>query len=184
MQYKTCPTCGAHLDHGEVCDCRKKGEDASDAAETPSKSADVYASTLSNSGANVNVCLKLREMRQKTGAMAKDAALVVRDVFPKFNRQLLAQCEAWDKYGVVIHPDGLKAICEAYGVPLGGVEVVAGGETKPRKQPNRKLSRKLTLRMTPSDYDKVQRRIERDGFQSVQAWLYHEIIRLLEGDRT
>lgn len=21
MKYKTCPYCGAHLDHGELCDC-------------------------------------------------------------------------------------------------------------------------------------------------------------------
>lgn len=25
--YVTCPYCGAHLDHGEICDCRKKNTD-------------------------------------------------------------------------------------------------------------------------------------------------------------
>lgn len=24
MKYKTCPMCGANLDHGERCDCNKK----------------------------------------------------------------------------------------------------------------------------------------------------------------
>lgn len=28
MQYTTCPDCGANLDHGEVCDCVKKGKEA------------------------------------------------------------------------------------------------------------------------------------------------------------
>ena len=120
MQYRECPDCGAHLDPGERCDChQEKREDAPDAAGTPSQNGAISTGTiLSSLSADVNPSLRLREIRQQTGTMAKDAALVVREVFPKFNRQLLAQCEAWDKYGVVIHPDGLRAICEAYGVPL------------------------------------------------------------------
>lgn len=123
MQYRECPDCGAHLDPGERCDCRQeKREDAPDAAGTPSQNGATSTGTiLSSPSADVNPSLRLREIRQQTGTMAKDAALVVREVFPKFNRQLLAQCEAWDKYGVVIHPDGLRAICEAYGVPLNTV---------------------------------------------------------------
>ena len=27
-QYKTCPLCGAHLDHGEKCDCQDKKREA------------------------------------------------------------------------------------------------------------------------------------------------------------
>lgn len=120
MQYRECPDCGAHLDPGERCDCyQEKREDAPDAAGTPSQNGAISTSIiLSSTPADVNHSLRLREIRQQTGTMAKDAALVVREVFPKFNRQLLAQCEAWDKYGVIIHPDGLKAICEAYGVLL------------------------------------------------------------------
>lgn len=188
MKFKECPECGAHLDHNEVCDCRTKKEDASDAAETPSKSADGYTDTVSNPWADVNRCLKLREIRQETGVMAKDVALVVREVFPKFNRQLLAQCEAPDKYGILIHPDGLRAICEAYGVELEpaeevqGMEVKVEGAAKPRKPEKRKLARRLTFRMSPKDFDKMQRRVEKDGFLSVQAWLYHAITKLLEGD--
>lgn len=127
MQYYVCPDCGAHLDHGERCDCRKeKREDAPDAAGTPSQnstiSTDFILSTLAN---DVNPCLQLREIRQKAGVMAKDVALVVREVFPKFNRQLLAQCEAWEKYGVTIHPEGLRAICKAYDLPLPSITAEA-----------------------------------------------------------
>lgn len=119
MQYHVCSHCGSHLDFGEKCDCQEKREDASDAAETPSQDSTICTSRIvSGLQGNVNPCLRLREIRQQTGAMAKDAALVVREVFPKFNRQLLAQCEAWDKYGITIHPDGLKAICDAYGVTV------------------------------------------------------------------
>jgi len=95
-----------------------KGEDAPDATGTPSQTPIESNFSLPNSQTAVNPSLRLREIRQQTGAMAKDAALVVREIFPKFNRQLLAQCEAWEKYGVIIHPDGLLAICKAYGVSL------------------------------------------------------------------
>ncbi len=118
MQYRTCPDCGANLDPNEPCTCHEEKEDASDAAETPSKKMLGTTVSVSNQSFDVNACEKLREVRQQTGTMAKDAALVVREVFPKFNRQLLAQCEAWDKYGIILHPDGLRAICKAYGVPV------------------------------------------------------------------
>ncbi len=120
MRYRECPDCGAHLDPGERCDChQEKREDAPDAAGTPSQNGAINTNAIvSIHTPNVNPSLRLREIRQQTGVMAKDAALVVREIFPKFNRQLLAQCEAWEKYGVTIHPDGLLAICKAYGVPL------------------------------------------------------------------
>lgn len=33
MPYKECPNCGAHLDHGEHCDC-EKGEKEDERKET------------------------------------------------------------------------------------------------------------------------------------------------------
>ena len=118
MQYHVCPDCGANLDPNEPCDCREQREDASDAAETPSKKMLGTTVSVTNQTIDVKACEDLRLIRQQTGTMAKDAALIVREVFPKFNRQLLAQCEAWDKYGIIIHPDGLRAICKTYGVPM------------------------------------------------------------------
>lgn len=115
MKYYECPNCGAALDPGERCDCQDKREDAPDAAETPS-SKRCAASSVADPPPNVNRCLRLKDVRLQSGTMAKDAALVVRKIFPKFNRQLLAQCENWDKYGVIIHPDGLDALCDAYRV--------------------------------------------------------------------
>lgn len=127
MQYHVCPDCGAHLDPGERCGChREEREDAPGAAGTPSQNSAISTNAiLSTLGNDVNPCLQLREIRQQAGVMAKDAALVVREVFPKFNRQLLAQCEAWEKYGVTIHPEGLRTICKAYGLPLPSMATVA-----------------------------------------------------------
>ena len=133
MKYRECPVCGAHLDPCEHCDCQEQKEDAPDAAGTPSQNG-VATTSVSDQLENVNHGLRLREIRQQTGAMAKDAALVVREVFPKFNRQLLAQCEAWDKYGVVIHPDGLRAICKAYGVQMPAVLTHPNTDPLPGRQ--------------------------------------------------
>lgn len=134
MQYHVCPDCGAHLDFGERCDCKNEREDTSDAAEVPSQKEIIATSSLTNPPVDVN-SLNLRDLRQATGAMAKDAALVIREVFPKFNRQLLAQCEAWDKYGVIIHPDGLRAICKAYGVPMPTVKPSPAPQSPPQFSP-------------------------------------------------
>lgn len=187
MSYRKCPDCGAGLDPGEVCDCRKK-ESAPAATGTPSGGNDWRrdsTSSLSDPFLDVKNLLRMKEIREDTGAMAKDVALVIRDRFPKFNRQLLSQCEQYDKYGVIIHPDGLRAICEAYGIPLTVTPdipiTVEGGVATAKKTENRKLGRKVTFRVTNGDFEVIQKRVQEDGFDSVQAWLYAKITELLGG---
>ena len=183
MYYKKCPHCGAHLDPGEQCDChQEKREDAPDAAGTPSvENGSITDTRVAHRVPDVNDCMRLREIRMNTGAMAKDAALVVRDVFPKFNRQLLAQCEAWGKYGIIIHPEALAVICAAYGVSLPDIpaEMVITAP-RPRKQDNRKLARKLTFRMKDEDYTLMEQRVRESGCQSSQEWLYEVVLRALQ----
>ncbi len=187
MYYKTCPYCGAHLDPGERCDCqneRNEKEDTADAPAMPSKQSGISTDPiLSDPRPNVNDCLRLRQIRQQAGAMGKDMALVVRDVFPKFNRQLLAQCEAYDKYGVIIHPEGLRTICAAYGVQLerdSNTPVITAPES--RRKPNRRLARKLTFRMKDEDYALLERRVQEGGYLSSQAWLYDVVMKALRGE--
>ena len=187
MSYRKCPDCGAGLDPGEVCDCKKK-ESVPAATGTPSGGNDWRRDSsfsLADPFQDVKNLLRLKEIREDTGAMAKDVAMIVRDHFPKFNRQLLSQCEHFDEYGVIIHPDGLKAICEAYGVPLAAAPdipiTVEGESTTPKKVENRKLGRKVTFRVTNGDFEVLQKRVQEDGFDSVQAWLYAKITELLGG---
>lgn len=194
MQYKECPHCGAHLDHGEQCDCKGKKEDAPDAPGTPSKDSGIATSTsLSKRAPDVNDCLQLREIMHQTGAMGKDVAMVVRDTFPSFNRQLLAQCQAPEKYGIIIHPDGLQVICDAYGISLAPAPASVAEDAPsdevitvsgPRKRPNRKLARKLTFRMRDEDYELLERRVREGGFHSSQAWLYHVVMMALREGKT
>ena len=189
MKYDVCPNCGAHLDHGEKCDCQDEKENAPDAAGAPSQKGINADLSVANSMPDVNRYLHLREICESTGAMGKEIALVVRETFPKFNRQLLAQCQAPEKYGVVIHPEGLRVICDTYGLvpeeltvtPSTSKAADAPAAVPAKKPEKRKLPRKLTFRMTARDYARLIVRVENDGFDSVQSWLYDKVIKLLEG---
>ena len=188
--FKECPVCGAHLDPGEKCDCQDKKEDASAGTEASSKRDGSVTPILSSPRPDVNDCMKLRQICQSTGAQGKEIALIVREQFPKFNRQLLAQCQSPGKYGIVIHPDGLRTICDTYGIVPAAEPVSEGVEPRaevhkaaPRKATNRRLGRKLTFRMTPKDYAKLVMRVDQDGFESVQAWLYEKVMKLLDEEK-
>lgn len=63
---------------------------------------------LSKTSYNVNDLLKIKQIRELSGMMAKDVAPIIQKRFPKFSRQLLASCENPEQYGVILHPDGLS----------------------------------------------------------------------------
>lgn len=185
MKHRECPDCGSALDPTEICDCKKK-EDVPAATGTSSNGNDWRRdsiSSLPDQFRDVNNLLRLKEIRESTGHMAKDVAPVIQNRFPKFNRQLLAQAENPEKYGIIIHPDGLKVLCDAYGIRLGDPEIPITVEKQEtvKKPERRKLGRKLTFRMTDGDFEILQKRIQDDGFDSVQAWLYAKITELLGG---
>lgn len=162
---------------------RLRKKDAPAATEASQRDKLIHAEfSLSNSPINVNdYVLVLKDVHHRTGAMGKDIAAVVQDVFPKFTRQLLAQCENADKYGILLHPAALELICNAYKIELSPAEFSAevSKEPKAKKQSKRKLPRKLTLRMTETDFERLQQRLHDDGFQTVQAWIYHTVIKAL-----
>lgn len=83
-------------------------------AVAPAEQADTndIKAILSKRIFDVNDLLKIKGIRNLSGLMAKDAALIIRKRFPKFNRQLLAECENPEQYGVIIHPEGLRALID------------------------------------------------------------------------
>lgn len=181
MKFKVCPDCGNHLDHGEICDCKKEGAPAG--TGTPSNVGKCESSTtsLSNPYWDVNNLLRLKTLLDDTGTMSKDVALIVREKFPKFTRQLLSMSSNYGEYGVIIHPDGLRVICEAYGIALNPAPdiPITVEEPAPKKSENRKLGRKVTFRVTNGDFEIIQKRVLDEGYDSVQAWLYAIITELL-----
>ena len=166
-------------------------EKASVATEASAASigADICASIVADRPADVNDCLRLRELINQIEDKDKHIALVVKAAFPGFNRQLLSQCQNPDKYGVLIRPEGLDIIKAAYKVvstPADPAEPQAEKpetEQKPkRKKEKRKLSRQVTLRMTPSDFSRMSKKVKAEGFTSVQGWLYTKVAELLKED--
>lgn len=77
-------------------------------ATTEQANANETTAILANYPSAVKMLMRCREHREGTGMQAKDAALIIREIFPKFNRQLLSQCENWKEYGILIHPAGLQ----------------------------------------------------------------------------
>lgn len=175
MKYRICPDCGEHLDFGEIHHCEgEKNENPSAATEEPSIECLASINTLSQLPSDVNSLLHLKEVRSVVGAQAKDMAEVVKRKFPKFSRQLFAQCEYPAKYGIVIHPDGLRLLCKTYGVDVKDDAIVKVHKDHPRTKPVH-----LSLRMTDDDYEKLHTRVCKDGYPSVQAWLYDKVMEIL-----
>lgn len=189
MKFRECPECGAALDPGEKCDCQNEKESVPAATGTPSGGNDCRREStciLADPFLDVKNLLRLKEILESTGALGKDAAMIIRERFPKFNRQLLSQCGQWDKYGIICHPDVLRIICEVYKIQLSipaddPVEIKAE-DTAPKKTENRKLDRKFTLRTTVVKYSRIQKIIEKKGFKSLQDWFNAMLDDLLGGE--
>jgi hypothetical protein len=113
----------------------------------------------------------LSEVRALAGVQAKELTTVVRDRFPGFTRQIFSQCEHYEKYGCIPHPDVIPTICQAYGIQL-----PEAPPAKPKAKPSkRKLSRRITLRMTETDYKWLQSQIKTDDYPTMQSWFYAKI---------
>lgn len=105
-------------------------------AATERAKANETTRILSKLPLNVNDLLMCKKIREQTGMMAKDAAPIIQDRFPKFSRQLLAACENPEQYGVLIHPDGLRLFMERCGMALPPVSV----QDEPPPVPARNLT--------------------------------------------
>ena len=156
MKYKTCPNCGAHLDPGEVCDCKEK-EDAPAGTGAPSDEA----RTIVNSSDNgilpsgfpvVNAdCYRLSELQKLTGAQAKEISEHIAKRFPSFTRQIFSQCASYEKYGCIPHPEVIRIIREVYDLPP--VELSAPA---PRRQSNgEKLTQRERILRHLNDYGSI-----------------------------
>jgi hypothetical protein len=163
-------------------------EKASVATEAGASSvgADACSPIVAERSGVVNDCLHLRDVVSQIEDKDKNIALVVKAAYPGFNRQLLSQCQSPEKYGVMIRPEGLEIIKAAYKVDVTPAAPDPAETTEPktekpkRKKEKRKLSRQVTLRMTPKDYQRMEKKVKADGFTSVQGWLYVKVAELLK----
>lgn len=96
----------------------------------------------------------LADSRVRHGAKACVDA--VRADYPKFNRCLLSQCEAPDKYGVQLVPEAAAAI-KALDAP------------KNRSDKRRKVNR-YYFRLTDEQAKKLDRLLKKLGYSTVQSF--------------
>lgn len=163
MKYQVCPDCGANLDFGEICDCKKERDDSPTKQAAPSAKETTTTSIVSCDSEDVKKLLALKETLAQTDEKGKNVAAMVRDIFPSFNRQLLTACINWERYGVLIHPVAFNRICNFY-----GVSPVTEHKTVTRSVNRRK---QITFRCSEKMYDDILSAMRECGIYSMQSFV-------------
>lgn len=170
MKYKVCPDCGANLDFGEECDCKKNESDTS-ATVSPSKGKDAVDS-LPENRATVKDCEMLDAWIKETGAQKADIAVELKNRFPLISRQILTQASHWERYGVILHPIAMDLLADIYGLNLAD---------RPKHSQKRKPKKALTYRCTARMYDRILAAKDELGIATDQEFIAVAIESYLEG---
>lgn len=166
MEYRECPCCGAVLDPGEVCECQKE-KGLPDANQTsPADSEATTANSISRDKSQVKMN-PLRELRISKNLAAKDMVTTVRDLYPLYDKTLQSKCER-DEYGIDLKPKAMDALLEKYAPELLEKE-------RHRRDGRHRLKRKVMCRLDDAEYEALKKRIKKDGFDTMQAWLAYMI---------
>lgn len=144
MYYHTCEKCGANLDPGEVCDCEK--------VQTEEMDEDDIKATL------------LRDIREKGKVTTRDLVRTVRELYPRYDKSLQSKCERSAEYGISIRNKAMAAILAKYSPEI--VEKV-----KRQRDGYHKFRKKVECRLPDDEYDRLQQRIRREGYVTMQSWL-------------
>lgn len=97
--------------------------------------------------------MNVREVREASGLQSKDFALIVKQEFPGYDRQLQGKVERPAKYGIRLTLRAEKVLREKLGL-------------EPARKPEAR--RQVTCRMEPTQYDRLQQALKADGFETVQ----------------
>lgn len=106
---------------------------------------------------------ELKDLRVLSGIPAPVIADAVKTVFPKFDRYLLSKCEQSDLYGVTLLPRGMKAVR------------ALAPEIRPKKKDGHRNQFRIYCRMDAETYTELFRRIQEDGYKTMQDWIMAQI---------
>lgn len=170
MQHKTCPECGANLDFGEVCSCRKDEKKAAplhrerpQAKETPIASLSARKPEVKRIG-GAGIAEPLRELRTSKQIPAKEMVAVVQELYPKYDKTMQSKCENGAEYGVTIRPDAMDALYRKFD------PAALEGRSAPKKERHR-LTCRISGRLETAEYEALQLNMEADGYATVQDWI-------------
>ena len=173
MKHPVCPDCGANLDFGEKCDCKKKNgsPDANqNDPRTDAKSCSRFSIPQTVKKIKGN---PLRELRISKNIPAKEMITVVREIYPRYDKMLQSKCEHGDEYGVDIRYDAMDALLAKYAPELLEAE-------KRRRQGGHKLTKRIACRLEDDEYDRLVKCVKEDGFDQMNAWLVFTVRQYLK----
>lgn len=165
MKCKKCDLCGANLDFGEKCDCKK--ENGLPHANENSPKEDADTSNPDNSIPHKSKIIKtnpLRDLRISKKIPAKEIIELVRAKYPKYDKTLQSKCERGEEYGVELRKDAMDALYEAY-----APEELE--KLKKKRRGGHRLTCRITCRLEDDEYNRLVACIKEDGFDQMQAWL-------------
>ncbi len=139
----------------------RKNEAATPPQQFPTKEPN---SIVADASSNVN---PLRELRLSKEIPAADMVTIVKELFPGYNKSLQSKCERTQYYGIQLCGEAMQALYQAY-------------DHKKSKPPNRKNPCRLVCRVSVEDYNRVKALMERQGYSTVQDWLYTLIKKYLK----
>lgn len=175
MPFRQCPDCGAYLDPGENCDC-KKG-DCPRQVNSPKQAIDEATSSevsIAEFPAKVkNILRRLRETHKIPVKVIVDA---VRELYPKYDRTLQSKCEHGDEYGIDLRRNALDSLLEQFAPEL--LE-----EEKYRRGGCHRLTCRVHCRLDAEDYSALLICIKAEGYSTMQGWLSHKICKYLREKR-
>lgn len=103
---------------------------------------------------------ELRAVRILNGLKAADMANVVKELYPRHNRQLLSHCEHGEETGVMLRPDALNQLKLKYCPEFIGRAVALPAK---RTTPWRSRTKQIHCRLTDEKFAALQRRLRQDG---------------------
>ncbi len=161
MKYTSCPDCGANLDHGETCDCKKNNGSPNANQYDPRTTPSHHSIAQSAKKCKQNL---LRDLRVTKKIPAKDMIDLVREHYPKYDKALQSKCEHGDEYGIDIRSDAMDALLAKFAPEQLEAE-------KHRRNGKHRLTKRIMCRLEDDDYDRLVRYIKDDGFDQMNAWL-------------
>jgi len=176
VNYRECPDCGASLDFGEECDCKKEGLPRGN-GNSPDVSSSVleHNSILPQNKQSVNTNA-LRELRLSKNLSAKEMVDTVKALFPKYDKMLQSKCEHGEEYGIDLKSKAMDALLEKYAPEL--LEKV-----KHRRNGGHRLKCQVSCRLEDEEYAELVKQIKDDGFDTMQAWLAFKIRQYLKSKK-
>lgn len=176
MLYRECPICGAALDPGEKCDCEKENGLPDANQNSPKRDTESHQFSIAQKTEKIK-SNPLRDLRLSKNLPQTEIVLTVRTLYPKFDKTLQSKCEHGEEYGINLKTKAMDALLAKYAPELLAKE-------KHRRDGCHRLKCKVMCRLEDEEYAELVKRIKKDGFDTMQAWLAFKIRAYLKSKPT